>query len=137
MNASGHCLCGVVTYSAEDIDTDMHSCHCAMCRRWGGGPAFATSVGKVTFTGEENIGRFDSSEWAERGFCKRCGSNLFYRLKEADHYVMMMGTFDDVTPFKLAGEIFVDEKPALYNFAGDHPRMTGAEFMASLQNNDS
>ena len=23
-----------------------------------------------------------SSAWAERGFCKNCGSHLFYRLKE-------------------------------------------------------
>jgi hypothetical protein len=108
-----------------------------MCRQWSGGPAFAAGVGKVSFEGEDNISRYESSAWAERGFCDRCGTNLFYRLKEADHYVMWMGTFDDQTPFKLAGEIFVDEKPAGYDLAGDHPRLTGEEFMASLQQNPS
>lgn len=133
MSATGRCLCGAVTYTAEAVDPDVHSCHCSMCRRWSGGPGFAASVGKVEFAGEENIVRFDSSAWAERGFCKTCGTNLFYRFKETDHYVMWMGTFDDQAQFKLAGEIYVDEKPASYEFVGDHPRLTGEEFMASLQ----
>ncbi|MCZ6641658.1 MAG: GFA family protein [Gammaproteobacteria bacterium] len=133
MSATGQCLCGAVTYTAEAVDADVHSCHCSMCRRWSGGPGFAASVGKIEFAGEENITRFDSSAWAERGFCKTCGTNLFYRLKETDHYVVWMGTFDDQALFKLAGEIYVDEKPASYEFAGDHPRLTGEEFMASLQ----
>ena len=136
MSASGQCLCGAVTYTAEAIDTEVHSCHCSMCRRWSGGPGFSASVGKVEFTGEENIARFGSSAWAERGFCKTCGTNLFYRLKETDHYIMCMGTFDDQAQFKLAGEIYIDEKPASYEFAGDHPRLTGEEFMASLQNDE-
>ena len=62
MNATGGCLCGAVTYSAEGTETDVHSCHCGICRRWSGGPAFAISVGKVTFEGEQNIGRYDSSQ---------------------------------------------------------------------------
>lgn len=137
MDARGRCLCGSVSYTAEEINPDVHSCHCGMCRRWTGGPAFAVSVKKVVFDGEENVSRYDSSEWAERAFCNRCGTNLFYRLKEADHYMLWMGTFDDPTLFKLAGEIYIDEKPAAYDLAGDHPRLTGEEFLASLQGNGS
>ena len=133
MSVSGHCLCGAVTFEAEGVQPDIHSCHCSMCRRWSGGPAFAAGVGSVSFEGEENITRYDSSDWAERGFCKRCGSNLFYRLKEANHYVLWMGAFDDQSSFKLAGEIYIDEKPDAYDLAGDHPRMTGEEFLASIQ----
>ncbi len=136
MTTTGRCLCGAVTYTADDIDTDVHSCHCSMCRTWSGGPAFAVGVGSVRFDGEANITRFDSSAWAERGFCNRCGTNLFYRLKEADHYVLWMGTFDEQAAFKLAGEIYIDEKPEAYDLAGDHPRLTGAEFMASLRQSD-
>jgi len=133
MDASGRCLCGAVTFTARGVDGDIHSCHCGMCRRWTGGPAFAASVEGIAFAGDEHIARYDSSEWAERGFCKRCGTNLFYRLKDADHYVVWMGTFDDPTLFRLAGEIFVDDKPAGYDLAGDHPRLTGEQFLASLQ----
>lgn len=92
----------------------------------------AAQVGSVSFQGEENMKRYASSEWAERGFCSNCGTNLFYRLKQPEMYMMATGCFDDADQFSLAGEIYIDEKPAGYDFAGDHPRMTGAEFMASM-----
>ena len=133
MKATGRCLCGAVTYSAEEVETDVHSCHCEICLRWSGGPTFSVSVGRVSFNGEQNITRFDSSEWVERGFCSQCGANLFYHLKEPDRYMLWMGTFDDLTPFKLADEIYIDKKPDLYALAGDRPRLTGEEFMALLK----
>lgn len=137
MGTTGRCLCGAVTFTAEDVKTDIHSCHCSMCRRWAGGPAFATSVSAVKFEGEEHITRYQSSDWAERGFCSRCGANMFYRLKEADQYILWMGAFDDQEQFGLAGEIYIDEKPASYELAGEHPRLTGEEFLASLGQNDT
>jgi hypothetical protein len=133
MRQTGGCLCGAVRYTAEDVEPDVHACHCSMCRRWTGGPGLAAGVGSVRFEGSEHIGRYDSSAWAERGFCTRCGANLFYRLKPRDHYVLWLGTFDDPAPFRLASEIYVDAKPSCYAFAGDHPRLTEAEFLASLE----
>lgn len=120
MDGTGRCLCGAVTFEAKEIETEIHVCHCSMCRRWNGGPAMASSVGSVDFTGEENIERYPSSDWAERGFCKRCGTNLFYFLKP-DQYIMSIGAFNE-QPFDLAGEIYCGDKPSGYNFAGDHPR---------------
>ena len=120
MTRSGKCLCGAVQFEANDVEQHVHACHCSMCRRWGGGPALSVSVGSVTFTGEENITRYESSGWAERGFCSRCGSNLFYFLKP-DRYILGTGTFDEQV-FDFDGEIFCADKPDWYNFAGDHPR---------------
>ena len=133
MSATGKCLCGAVRFQATEVDTHIHGCHCSMCRTWSGGPMLAASVGSVRFDGGEHIRRYDSSDWAERGFCDVCGSNLFYRLKASDRYIMCMGVFDDPSAFELVGEIYVDEKPPGYAFAGDHPRQTGAEFLASLK----
>lgn len=92
----------------------------------------AVSTTSVAFKGEEHIERYASSEWAERGFCKKCGTNLFYHLKEPNNYIMWLGSFNDQTPFSLAGEIYIDSKPDSYALAGDHPRQTEAEFLASL-----
>jgi hypothetical protein len=92
----------------------------------------AAAVERVEFTGEDNITCYASSDWAERGFCAKCGSNLFYRMKEPERYIMCTGSFDDQSAFKLVGEIYIDEKPPGYDFAGDHPRQTGAEFLASM-----
>jgi hypothetical protein len=122
MGGSGKCLCGAVRFEAQDVDPHVHACHCSMCRHWNGGPALAVSVGSVTFTGDENIGRFASSDWAERGFCKECGSNLFYFLKiEPSRYIMWAGSFDK-QDFEFGGEIFCADKASWYDFSGDHPR---------------
>lgn len=133
MSHAGRCLCGAVTFTAQGVATELHGCHCSMCRRWSGGSVLAAEVKSVAFEGAEHLRRYDSSEWAERGFCEYCGSNLFYRLKASDQYMMSMGAFDDQSEFRLVGEIFVDEKPPGYAFSGEHPRQTGAEFLASLE----
>ncbi len=131
--SSGKCLCGAVRFSAEDVQTRHSACHCGMCRRWtGGGPLFAARTKQVTFQGEEHIGRYASSAWAERGFCKECGTSLFYFLKPVSAYMMSVGVFDDPSAFQLASEIFIDEKPDGYAFAGDHPRLTASETIAKL-----
>jgi hypothetical protein len=107
-----------------------------MCRRWSGGPGLAISVEKIEFSGEENLERYPSSDWAERGFCSKCGTSLFYRLIESDQYMVWMGSFDDQADFRLSGEIYIDEKPPAYDFAGEHPRQTGTEFLASMSVRD-
>ena len=127
---TGKCLCGAVSYQAADAETHHHACHCSMCRRWASGPVMAATVTSVQFKGEENVTRYRSSDWAERGFCRTCGAHLFYYLVPFQAYLMCVGSFDEPAEFSLTSEIFVDEKPAGYAFAGEHPRLTGAEVLA-------
>lgn len=130
---SGRCLCGAVTFAAEDAAAEYSACHCGMCRRWSGGaPFFAVRAKAVTFASEELVGRYASSAWAERGFCKRCGTTLFYFLKPTGAYMMSVGAFDDQERFRLSLEIFVDRKPQGYDLAGSHPRWTEAETFERL-----
>jgi len=120
-----------VKFEAKDVETSYHACHCGMCRRLSGGaPLFATFVGSVAFSGEDNLARYASSEWAERGFCRVCGTTLFYFLKPAKRYAMSVGAFEDRDTFTLAREIFIDKKPAGYALTGDHPRLTEREVLA-------
>ena len=82
--ATGSCLCKTVQVEFPLEQEVFDACHCGMCRKWGGGPAFTVNGGlKASFKGEEFISIYRSSEWAERGFCKACGTHLFYRLKES------------------------------------------------------
>ena len=127
---SGQCNCGAVRFDADDVELEFGACHCRMCQRWSGGIFLATSVGSVRFTGEENLKRYKTSEWAERGFCEICGASLFYHLLKLDKYEMCIGTFDDVDDFALTSEIFIDRKPDGYAIAGDHPRLTEADTIA-------
>jgi hypothetical protein len=129
---TGGCLCGGVRFTAERIETHHHACHCGMCRRWAGGPLFVTAAEGVSFEGADNLGRFDSSDWAQRGFCTRCGSNLFYLLKPAGQYFMCVGALDGAQDFRLDREIYIDHKPPGYAFAGDLERQTEAEVLAAF-----
>jgi len=104
-----------------------------MCQRWSGGsPFFAVRTASVAFEGAENIGRYASSAWAERGFCKTCGSLLFYFLIPGATYMLSPGVFDDPSAFRLVLEIFVDRKSPGYALSGEHPRWTEAETFARL-----
>lgn len=133
MPATGKCLCGAVTFAVESVKPDIHACHCAMCQRWSGGPALGVEASGVEFSGSDHLTVYESSPWAERGFCNKCGSSVYYRVREPDLYVLFAGSFDDQSAFRLTGEIYIDEKKSDYAFAGEHQRLTGAEFMASLQ----
>ena len=95
----GKCLCGSVSIIAQD-NTQMIACHCAMCRRWGGGPMLTVHGGTdVEIAGVETITAFKSSDWAERAFCTKCGTHLYYRLIPANEYILSVGLFQDGTEF--------------------------------------
>ncbi len=125
----GKCLCGAVTVSASP-NTHVEACHCSMCRRWSGGPLLAIHCGSdVQFTGKEQVGVYDSSEWAERGFCKQCGTHLFYRFKSADSYAIPAGLFEKQEQLALHEQIYIDSKPDYYAFANNTPVLTEAEVL--------
>lgn len=127
----GQCLCKSVTIEAPDVD-EVGLCHCSMCRRWGGGPMFAVHVPEaISVDGADNITAFQSSDWAQRAFCKNCGTNLYYKLLPSDEYILSAGLFQD-RDFALTGQIFIDEKPGWYALANETPTMTGAEVFAKF-----
>ncbi|MEL6232919.1 MAG: GFA family protein [Pseudomonadota bacterium] len=135
---SGKCLCGAVRYRFASAEDSIGACHCEMCRRFSGG-VFMTieaAPGSVVFEGAENITVYKSSDWAERGFCKICGAGLFYRVTVPGPYqgmtMMTAGTLDDPSDLPLATELFIDQKPEGYAFAGTQETLTEAEVMAMV-----
>lgn len=129
----GKCLCGQVTLTAKEVEPTLAVCHCGMCRQWGSGPMFVVDAGnRVSIEGEESITRFDSSDWAERGFCKACGTQLFYRLKGNGEYFLFTGIFEPQKDWVFNHEIFIEGKPAFFNFANDTKKMTGEEVFAQF-----
>lgn len=131
IGGSGSCLCGATRFIAKNFKKSVGACHCNMCRKWGGGPFMAVDCGtEVSFNGEDNISVYNSSEWADRGFCNKCGSHLFYRLKESKRYMMPAGLFDNDKMFVFDHQFFVDERPAFYCFKNETKNMTGPEEIA-------
>ena len=130
MQHQGKCLCGAVGVAITMQGNHISACHCSMCRKWGGGPFLAVEPASgVSFTGGEHIGIFSSSGWAERGFCKQCGTHLFYRLKQEEHYALPVGLLDS-SNWAFTEQIFIDEKPDFYAFANNTSMLTGQEVFA-------
>jgi hypothetical protein len=132
----GSCLCGAVSITAPD-QTKISACHCGMCRRWGGGPLMAIHCGPgVEITNADAVTTYRSSEWAERGFCSKCGTHLFYRIVGSSDTIVFAGFFSDEAPFELKEQIFIDSKPEFYEFANATENLTGDEVFAKFAPGD-
>lgn len=125
---SSKCLCGAVSIKAFNISPEVTACHCAMCRKWGGGPALALQCGAdLEIEGVDNVKVFDSSEWAERGFCSSCGTHLFYRIKGTGEYSIPAGFFSELDDLKIEVQYFIDKKPSYYCFSNKTRELTEKE----------
>jgi hypothetical protein len=130
----GGCLCGAVRFTAAPVAHDVGACHCGMCRKWTAGPFLALECGgTVQVDDPSSLSFYRSSEWAERGFCAKCGTSLFYRMVGKDFYAVSAEAFDDTSGFGFTSQIFIDEKPSYYTFANATKDMTGAEVFAEMQ----
>jgi hypothetical protein len=81
--ANGGCLCGAVRFTARLPSKWVAHCHCTRCQR-AHGAAFVTWVGMAADRVHiDDSGRslawFAGEGGAERAFCGRCGSSLFFR----------------------------------------------------------
>jgi hypothetical protein len=136
MERSGKCLCGAVRFTAQDVSAEASACHCGMCLRWSGGPFLSVMVKSVEWADEDALGVIVSSDWAERGFCKRCGSSLYYRLTSPERYrgptFIAFGALDERGGIILTKEWFVDRKPEGYATLGARDCFTEAEALAML-----
>jgi hypothetical protein len=129
----GGCLCGAVRFTATPKNRHVDACHCSMCRRWSAGPMFAIDCsGTLKIEDETHLGTYRSSEWAERCFCKLCGTSLFCRLVGKDFAAVSAEALDDQSGYVFTTQIFIDEKPPHYDFANKTKMMTGADVFAAF-----
>jgi hypothetical protein len=83
--AQGGCLCGAVRFRLQWPSLWAAHCHCSLCQR-AHGAAYVTWVGMAedhvwVDDAQRQLRWYVSSPGAERGFCARCGSSLFFRSK--------------------------------------------------------
>ncbi|WP_235015368.1 GFA family protein [Oceanicoccus sp. KOV_DT_Chl] len=71
----------------------------------------------MSISGNEFVKVFNSSDWAERGFCSNCGTHLYYHLKPTDEYIIPVGLFQAESDFNFKQQIFIDQKPGFYEFS--------------------
>ncbi|MDR7124177.1 GFA family protein [Pseudotabrizicola sp. 4114] len=133
---SGGCLCGAVRFTAKLDRKTFGACHCEMCRRWSGSALLAITVptGNIGWQGAEHIATLQSSDWARRAWCARCGSGLYYMVTaEGPHFgntEIPIGLLDDANGLTMQSEIFFDQKPDCFAYAGETQKLSRAETLA-------
>jgi hypothetical protein len=108
-------LCGAIRVRLAFETDEIGVCHCETCRTWGSGPWMALQVPGSEIIGNELV-VFRSSPFAERGFCRVCGTHVFHRPSDGPELALSAGLFDSRDK-RISREIFADRQPAYYRFA--------------------
>ena len=129
---TGFCLCGAVAFQIKGRLRDVLGCHCQQCRKQSGHYWAATSVADadLEMTRDEGLAWYEASETAQRGFCKLCGSTLFWKPANADRTAVGVGALDGETGLKMTHHVFVADKGDYYDLADglpQHDQFSGGE----------
>ena len=110
---NGNCLCKKIKINLNKACSSVTACYCKMCRTWADGALFSLEAAyledDVEVEGKDWIHEYAASEIAKRGFCKNCGTSLYYKLNSGECF-FNAGLFDD-SDFKLVKEYDESQKP--------------------------
>ena len=112
----GRCLCGGVTYNVEGELRQVLVCHCSQCRRSSGHQWAATAapLNAVEIDCEKTLSWYRSSSRAKRGFCRRCGSSLFWQEDGSRSLSIAAGSLDVPTGLSTQEHIYFDDASDYY-----------------------
>lgn len=117
---NGGCLCGAVRYEANGKLTSVTYCHCSMCRRWHGhvGAYFAVDREHFVVKDPSHLAWFASSSGVRRGFCRTCGSSLFFDETGDPKMGICAGSLDAPTGLREKAHIHLASKGDYYAVEG-------------------
>jgi hypothetical protein len=118
----GSCLCRAVTFEVDGELEGADACHCTMCRKTSGHFFASTNVARAALRVQGDVAWYPSSKDVRRGFCKTCGSTLFWDPIAKDYRSIAMGAFDGPTNAKLHVHIFVVDKGDYYELNDGLPQ---------------
>ncbi len=126
---TGGCLCGAVRYEIRGLLRDVVNCHCRMCLRTHGHyGAYSSAARKnLSFSMDDGLQWYQSPQDdvggnVYRGFCKHCGSSLFWKLREREMISIAAGTLDQTANMKTAMHIWVSSAGDYYEITDDLPK---------------
>ncbi|MEO1197608.1 MAG: GFA family protein [Pseudomonadota bacterium] len=121
---TGSCLCGGVRYRVTGPLRPIIACHCSQCRKTSGSYVLATScpLERFELISDETLSWYRASETAERGFCSRCGGNLFWKADGEDRISLFAGCLDGETGLEIAAQWYVSDKSDFVKIDPDLPQ---------------
>jgi hypothetical protein len=116
VRATGRCLCGAIHFEIRGPLRDVVVCHCGQCRRQHGAPPSYTAApwGNIKLGGASHLKWYQSSEQARRGFCRICGSSLFWEPIGSGRVSIAAGSLNKPTGLRTIRHIFVSDKADFY-----------------------
>jgi hypothetical protein len=129
MGHVGKCLCGQIQFSIDAEPQGARMCWCRDCQRIASGSATVNVLfpeEAVRYTGQITTLRLtaDSGNIVERGFCSRCGSQMYSKTIEPRGMPMRVraGTLDDPELIAPTAIIWADSAPRWATFDPNLPR---------------
>lgn len=126
---TGGCHCGTVRYSVTGALRDVIYCHCTQCRKQTGHFVAATRIldDALSITGADELTWYAASSDAKRGFCRHCGSLLFWKAEGSDMTSIMAGSLDLPTGLVASHHIFAADKGDYYQVCDGLPAFAGSD----------
>ncbi len=120
----GSCLCGGVIFEVRGKSSDVSFCHCKQCRTWHGNYAGYTGcdISDLVFVSDRNLTWYHSSDVARRGFCKECGSSLFWDRIGTAGIGIAAGCLENPTGLKGSDHIFTGSAGDYYTIDDGLPQ---------------
>jgi hypothetical protein len=117
---TGSCLCGSVAFEVHGPLRPVIACHCVQCRKQTGTYMSATACNdaELTFTRSDGLAWYRSSPEAQRGFCRVCGSALFWKADGSCTTSISAGAIDGPSGAPLDGHIFCESAGDYYEISG-------------------
>ena len=111
VHLTGSCLCGGVRYRIEGMARGVVNCYCTQCQKTSGHHVAATRMheDELMIDESETLTWYESTPGFQRGFCNRCGGNLFWSRLSDDQISIMAGTLDKPTGLKTVESIYAED----------------------------
>ncbi len=110
------CLCGGIKIKIIGKLRYVINCHCSQCvKTHGNYAAYTNSLEEnITYISKSTLRWYQSSNFAKRGFCSKCGASVFYKIKKSNNISISAGMFSNPTKLKTHSNIFIKDKLDYY-----------------------
>lgn len=126
---NGSCLCGGVRFNGRGL-RDVVYCHCRQCRAGHGAIAAyaATQSSNLILTQQDTLQWYNASAGVRRGFCAKCGSNLFWEPLEGTTISIAAGAFHQSAKLHAVRHIYVADKAPYDEISDNLPQFEGSMY---------
>ena len=110
------CLCGGIKIKIIGKLRHVINCHCSQCMKTHGNFSAYTNCleDNITFINKKTLKWYNSSSFAKRGFCSKCGASMFYKIKKNKNISIAAGMFSNPTKLKTYSNIYTKGKLDFY-----------------------